>query len=366
MRRRIYIIGIDHVIGKLVYLYDTMRDRYAVEPIYFTSDSSGFSKEYSLSSAIHYCSRLSAPFKIPWHLALHRPVHVEIYLSRLSEVIIAGLASFVFSIPVVVVCRGSDLRGWESHRTGRKIVTTLVLRQAKLVLLKELYMRELIVEHRLCRTEKLVDIHNSVPAALLRQDKFDPQSNTFVFLNSFHPMRNVDVLLRAFRVVTDHRDEARLKLIGSTIGQKGFSPFDEAHERALMALVDQLQIAPYVEILPFRPAAWTEVRAALAFVLPADVVWLNNALLEAMAYGIPPIVSDTRGVDRIIEHRGNGLICMVEPEALAEQLIFSLNHRSDMIKMSRNAKVTIQERFLTEGCAESLVSEYECRVWARR
>ena len=44
------------------------------------------------------------------------------------------------------------------------------------------------------------------------------------------------------------------------------------------------------------------------FLLPSDVVFANNALLEAMSYGLVPLVSRVSGSDLIVEHLVSGYI----------------------------------------------------------
>lgn len=44
------------------------------------------------------------------------------------------------------------------------------------------------------------------------------------------------------------------------------------------------------------------------FVLPSDVVFLNNALLEAMSYGLVPLISNVQGSNLIVDDGINGFI----------------------------------------------------------
>ena len=49
-------------------------------------------------------------------------------------------------------------------------------------------------------------------------------------------------------------------------------------------------------------------KAARFFVLPADVVFANHALLEAMSYGVVPLISKQAGSDLIVDDNLNGFI----------------------------------------------------------
>ena len=363
MKKRILVLGMDHVIDKLMYFYREMEIRHGIEVSYITSDTFGISERYVHDARITAVRPWRMPFQILRRLVGERPTHVEIYLSRLFPVLLATLQCAVLRIPISVVCRGTDILGWETHGYPRKWVTRLVFRYASLILWKESYMKKTILDNALCQEKKLYEIHNAVPGDLLQTNRFDAQSSAFVFLNSFKKWRNIDCLVRAFRLVKDRYPEATLKLVGSTAKNVSYSPASKEYENKLQYLIDELDLREGIEVIPFSLDAWDRADRALAFVLPSDLVWLNFALLEAMAFGIPPILSDVEGVDRIIENGVSGLSVPIEAESVANAMIYALEHRSEMEAMSEAAQARIQEKFLVEAVTRKIVAEYTRQVW---
>lgn len=363
MSKRILVLGMDHVIDKLTYFYQEMVGRHGINVTYITSDSSGISAQNANECHIISVGTWRLPFTILRTLVLERPTHVEVYLSRLVPVLVATILCAVLRIPITVVCRGTEILGWDTHRFPRRWVTRLVFRYASMVLWKELYMEKTILDNALCDEKKLYQIHNVVPRNLLSTDKFDRQSSSFVFLNSFKKFRNVDRLIKAFRMVVDRCQGARLIIVGSTANNENYSPASAEYEDGLFQLIDQLELADSIEVRPFSSDAWLNVESALAFALPADMIWLNFALLEAMAFGLPPILADVEGADRIIDDGISGLLTTTDPDQLAEVMIYALTHRREMALMSNAAREVVAQKFLVDHVVSQIVEQYKGRVW---
>jgi glycosyltransferase involved in cell wall biosynthesis len=97
----------------------------------------------------------------------------------------------------------------------------------------------------------------------------------------------------------------------------------EGHERvALERLAAALGVEDYFRLVGFmdNPFAW--LRDADLFVLPSIWEPFGIALAEAMALGLPVIVSDTDGARALVEHGAEGLIVPInDPAALAQAII---------------------------------------------
>jgi glycosyltransferase involved in cell wall biosynthesis len=95
------------------------------------------------------------------------------------------------------------------------------------------------------------------------------------------------------------------------------------------------------------------------FVLPAKIVFANNSLLEAMSYGVVPIVSKTEGTDLIVKNGINGFVfetyeefleCMIKAHELSE---------NDYLRLSNNARETIKNDFSVEYYTDNLLKLYK-------
>jgi glycosyltransferase involved in cell wall biosynthesis len=97
------------------------------------------------------------------------------------------------------------------------------------------------------------------------------------------------------------------------------------------------------------------------FLFPSRNEGLPNAVLEAMASGLPVLMNKIHGItDFIIEHKQNGFI--IENNEVDMYLYFINQLESDKKyyeKIKTNAKSTITEKFTIEKRNKKLINLYK-------
>lgn len=88
---------------------------------------------------------------------------------------------------------------------------------------------------------------------------------------------------------------------------------------------------------------WLVLAENDVFVLPSRYEGLPMALLEAMAAGCVPVVSNVGSISTVVEEGINGVF--VDDQNLAERLASLLSDRHGLFNMSQAARATIRERF---------------------
>jgi glycosyltransferase involved in cell wall biosynthesis/Ser/Thr protein kinase RdoA (MazF antagonist) len=171
-----------------------------------------------------------------------------------------------------------------------------------------------------------------------------------LYVGRLHPQKGLDVLLQALRLLND--DPARqlqLRLLG-----------DGPARGELTALADQLDLNEQVTFCGQSDQVLEELAAADVFVLPSRAEGLSNALLEAMAAGVPAVVSDIPGNVDVVEHEKNGLLFRVDdPQALTDCLASLLDQEELRRRLGRAARQTVEARFSLETVARHYVKLYE-------
>lgn len=108
----------------------------------------------------------------------------------------------------------------------------------------------------------------------------------FVYLGRLVDWKAVDLLLEAFHAVARQNPDARLDVLGDG------PMLDPLRRRATeLSLNDRVEFAGWVN----KAAGFDRLRAADVFVLPSLRECGGNALLEAMAVGLPSVVTNWGG-----------------------------------------------------------------------
>lgn len=130
----------------------------------------------------------------------------------------------------------------------------------------------------------------------------------FVTLGRLVKQKGTDVLLHAFARIADELPDWSLEIIG-----------DGPLRAELAALAERLGLGRRVTFRGYVDDPVDELMRAQVFVLPSRFEGMPNALLEAMACGLAPVVTDASpGPLECVRHEETGLVVPAEnPEALA-------------------------------------------------
>ena len=118
---------------------------------------------------------------------------------------------------------------------------------------------------------------------------------TVCYVGHLEQRKGVERLVEAFAGIYEERSTARLLLVGG--GREG----PEDTEPSLRALVEQLGLEETVRFCGAQPDPRPFLHASDVFVLPSFREGMPNALLEAMACGLPCIAPPSAGGDEVIE-----------------------------------------------------------------
>jgi glycosyltransferase involved in cell wall biosynthesis len=96
------------------------------------------------------------------------------------------------------------------------------------------------------------------------------------------------------------------------------------------------------------------------FVLPSRAEGISNALLEAMAAGLPAVVSQIPGNVDVIEHEKNGLHFTVDdPHSLADSLLTVLTQADLRGQLGRQARQRVENDFSLNYVADRYIALYQ-------
>ena len=182
-----------------------------------------------------------------------------------------------------------------------------------------------------------------------------------LYVGSVEPKKNIDLLLRGFRSAVDRLAGFDLKL--ALAGPRGTEPYD------VDSRVKELGISGCVSLLGFVPSDLLEIlyRSALLFIYPSLYEGFGLPPLEAMARGVPTIVSNASSLPEVV---GDAAILVdpLNPEPLSDAIL-------DLVRDSRRREdlggkgIERAERFSWRRSAkahldvyQSLASSHESRA----
>jgi glycosyltransferase involved in cell wall biosynthesis len=120
----------------------------------------------------------------------------------------------------------------------------------------------------------------------------------FLYVGRLMSIKGIDILLQAWaRFQNSTSDSALLVLVGG-----------QANDPAILDQLRELNIQESVSLRGEQQCVGDYYWAADAFVLASRTEGLSNAMLEAMACGLPAIVSNVGGSADVVEHNKSGLI----------------------------------------------------------
>ena len=173
-----------------------------------------------------------------------------------------------------------------------------------------------------------------------------------LFLSRIDPKKGLELLLPAFAQLHAAFPEARLVIAGN--GEEGYTETLQRMARAL-GVAEQVVWTGYL--------AGEEKLAALAaaefFVLPSYSENFGIAVVEAMAAGLPVVISDQVGIHHEVSQAGAGRVVPCNSDALADALAELLGDEALRKAMGQRAQALATTHFSLATMAERLVGMYE-------
>lgn len=183
------------------------------------------------------------------------------------------------------------------------------------------------------------------PRMTLLEFGIPPSAVVACFVGNIRPVKGVDVLLDAFDTVAPD-EHLHLIIIG------------EIRDRRIGS---RIGCHPCVHFTGFRPDAAALAGACDIAVMPSiGREGLPRAILEAMAQGVPPVVTDVGGLSELVVDSECGIVVPPrDPRALRDAL-FRLARNSELrCQLGANARARIAGPFHFRHTVEKTINLYQ-------
>lgn len=199
---------------------------------------------------------------------------------------------------------------------------------------------------RIARMASGVDADRFRPGPSAVEDVLLPRPRV-MFTGRMHPQKGIPLLLEAWKTVAA-RSSANLILVGP------------GHDRrALEAQADALGIARRVQFVGAVENPDDYLRAADVFVLPSVAEGMSNSLLEAMASGLPAVVSGIGGNMDLVTDGVNGRLVLSATALEWSTALLDLLHNPDLAReLGRTARSRIEAEYALDVVVDRYVDLY--------
>jgi L-malate glycosyltransferase len=260
---------------------------------------------------------------------------VQILHSYLFHANFAGtLAGRLARVPVVMVSK----RSLDRHReASKRLAARLANRLARRVTVPAEAIARHVHAVEGCPLDKIIVVPNGID--LTRVPVAQPSSNPVVgSVGRLEIRKGHANLLEAAPLILDRIPGARILLVG------------DGPERATLARQAQsLGVADRIDLRGMVPDGASVLPEMSVFVLPSHVEGMSNALLEAMAAGLPVVATNIGGNGEVVLAGETGLLVPPrDPVALAEAIVLLLKDAERARAMGAAGRARVLQHFTVE------------------
>lgn len=191
-----------------------------------------------------------------------------------------------------------------------------------------------------------------IPNCIRDQDQItaDPKKNQFVYLGRLVFYKNIEVIIKAFRMVAKEFPEASLVIAG-----------DGPHKPSLQNLVAKLQIQDNVRFTGYVTADEKKkiLAESNALLFPSIIEGFGLVMLESWQQKRPVIVSDIPPMSEIVKDNKTGFVIDPNDEIKwAEKIIQLIEDPNTSNDMGKQGYIKLEEEYNQELFYDRLVNMY--------
>jgi L-malate glycosyltransferase len=277
-----------------------------------------------------------------------------------DSAILAGLALLGTDVPFIITHHSNRLAPNEGFLKGilRKVAFRWATRRATLNIGVTDAVAERLVGDLKLLPGKVRSIPNgvSVPsdvdfeAARLARDlrRYESSPLRIVALGRLVPLKSQTTMIQAMSQLRQVRPDAHLMIAG-----------DGPSRQQLTEMISQMDLASQVSLLGPIDDVASFLKGADIFISTSSHEGLPIAVLEAMSWGLPVIITDVPGHRDVIKNGTEGyLVPFDDARALADHIVRLSNVPSEAIAVGAAARQRVIEMYSSAGMAHNYAQTY--------
>ncbi len=330
---------------------DTQVRRVTVDPN--SHSSKAFAIERMASSFLELASGIDI---VHLHGVSQKSMLVIALAKLLGKKIVIKLTSFGHDDPASIRAKGALT--WAAYRQADRFIGVTPR-------FAEGFEATGLDESRFVFIPNGVDLDRFKPSSVGVRAEFQNQLRiptgdpVILFVGFFSPEKNPDVLFDAWLSLFERGVRSTLVLVGATQGP--YYEIDAGIADRIKSKVAKRGVSESVVFVEAADNIEHYFRAADVFALPTAREGLPNVLLEAMASGVPPVITQLEGVtDWIVTSGVTGeLVPAVDSQAFADAIEGLLASAERREAMGAAARAHVAEHFNLGATAQKTLEVYQ-------
>lgn len=207
-----------------------------------------------------------------------------------------------------------------------------------------------------------IDVEEFIPVecreAKRRKLEIPESTPVVITVANIRRIKGLDVMVEAAFQVRQRYPEVLFLIAGKEL--------EAEYARALQSRITQLGLEKNIRFLGARSDVFALLAMSDVFCLPSRSEGFSNALIEAMAAGLPSVATDVGGNREVLEDGQSGFIVGSEDaQALAQRLTTLLEDSALARFMGKRAQTVARDRFTVQAMMKGLVEIYDELLAAR-
>ena len=184
-------------------------------------------------------------------------------------------------------------------------------------------------------------------------------SHLIITAANIRRVKGLDVLVRAAAIVQREFPRAIFLIVGGIL--------EPEYARELEELTRALALSDTVKFLGARKDVMPLLAISDIFCLPSRSEGFSNALIEAMASGLPCVATRVGGnAEALADGQSGFIVDADDPRAMAERILILLRDPELRRRMGRHGKQTVESRFSAQSMIRQLVGVYDELLASRK
>ena len=278
------------------------------------------------------------------------------------------LLSRLAHVPVLLFSRrdiGYKENNWY-HQLAKRIASSFATK----VIMVAQHQQRIFQQQEHISQNRSVLLYNGVDLNLFRKkvNQAEKRSNLGLPLNApiigtvghIRPIKGHDDFIRAARLVKDEVQTAKFIIVGGEVQE---SAKEQNYKLFLNELLTELDLHEDVSFLGNRSDVNEILKVMDVFVLPSRSEGFSNALIEAMAAGVPIVATNVGGnSEAIVDGDCGWLVPSATPRKLAEKIIELLKNPQKAAQLGKAAQKRAQSLFSLDGMIEKYDQLFQSTV----